>query len=964
MKLRYKVLGLILAIIMITTSVITYADMSYGGIDYVEPNGSAVVGFNTNIWKNNLVISKTQFPLVEAWKEPYGNILGQPLIVDDVVFAISDNAKLNVIDIATGKSIASVSLAQKDKYTANGNMFLIKKAKGENQLIIPLRDGLITSKTVKVTYSNNKPVSATIANTWSEEFDISTLNDQNVKTSKIITKDMNILKDKTLEKSYIGFGTYSGHIIVLDVDTGKPITNGNVEVTGTIGSSGIVYRNFETIVLPKNMDTAGELVGGAVVNGIFMLNDYGYTLLHDEGLISPTVYKVIKHPVKNKKIGMLILQDKTGDIIGYDTTDQETMFIIDKYRGNQTVDGFTIIEKYVLVTLTSKKDKSASVLCLDYNNAIIEGLNNEDMTANDSILFEEKTNAISYSGTLAISVAERENLDNGNIKETVYNQVFLTADKGEKDSLKMFYMDQYNASTKRAIPVPYGFGVKSGENIVTKSSIDIEGGITTPLSFACNHLVFGDGKGNLIAYTPIEENNLAVVNMRNTAEELTRGETYIATVDIINATGKHQQQIPIELIINDQVAHSGLIDIPTEGITVNFQYTVPKEYNKDEVTLKVEVNLKEPHVLDEITYKDNDSKMTLKVSEAAIDLEAKNIQQSTPVAADTYNTAKVDIINHSDYDQDNVLIYYKLNGKKIFEERISIKAKESIEREFSWKAPNFDTNAILSVVVDPEREINDNNRENNTTTKTVKIEKSKSVFLNCKDGGTFSRSYSWVYDTVWVCTGRNKKGECTSGYWLDLWTSETVKYSEKLTITTEVNTGQQYKDTSRGGWEIVPKFGPTEAKKTTRSGYGIELKVTATYSTTPTWETIPSGYRSATKRIPASPYGEDNIRGLNNAIAIAHLPNGQVVQMERIASQSNKYSVTWQLPEIYYTPKGLNETWKGRYFAMDPKTPDGKYDFYVEILNVGESNMHCTAEDYIRIYGDVWRDTNIQRNRK
>ena len=86
--------------------------------------------------------------------------------------------------------------------------------------------------------------------------------------------------------------------------------------------------------------------------------------------------------------------------------------------------------------------------------------------------------------------------------------------------------------------------------------------------------------------------------------------------------------------------------------------------------------------------------------------------------------------------------------------------------------------------------------------------------------------------------------------------------------------------------------------------------------------------------------------------------------MERIVSQSNKYSVTWQLPEIYYTPKGLNETWKGRYFAMDPKTPDGKYDFYVEILNVGESNMHCTAEDYIRIYGDVWRDTNIQRNRK
>ncbi|MGE5633150.1 MAG: hypothetical protein ACM3TR_18950 [Caulobacteraceae bacterium] len=61
-----------------------------------------------------------------------------------------------------------------------------------------------------------------------------------------------------------------------------------------------------------------------------------------------------------------------------------------------------------------------------------------------------------------------------------------------------------------------------------------------------------------------------------------------------------------------------------------------------------------------------------------------------------------------------------------------------------------------------------------------------------------------------------------------------------------------------------------------------------------------------------------------------------------------------------YTPPGTNEVWKGRYFAMDPRTPDGEYPFTIVIRGAGHEQLRCTAEEEIYIYGDVWRDIKIK----
>lgn len=964
---------LILIISFITSTII--ADFNINEIDYIRPeNASVTIG--GGLWANNFIKTKAVFPLSQMWKTHTGKTDNQPIIIDDVVFITAENSKLTALRKYDGKPLGSINITQDNPNYSVGNLFAIKKDKGLYQLVLPLNDGVITSWDVQINYNvENKPINAIYTRAWDYDFTMDNIVDDNVKNSKLITKYISLLKEGS--NLYLGFGTYSGHVVVLNSKTGNLIINGDVEYSGTIGM-GVPYKNFNSIIMPQS-DDMGVIIKGTVVNGVLNMS-FNTDIIHEDNLVSPTAYTVIKNPVDNQSIGMLILQDGKGTIIGYNTSYNEVLFKINKYEGRLTVSGLSIAEKHILATLTDSGNNKSKILCVDFEKAIIDGYDNEDKIANSSIIFEENLNGTSYGSALALQIVDQENQGN-NIKETVYREVFIAADRSTENNLKIYYMDQYNASTKRPIPMPYSFRKTVDNKSITADSLTVENGIATPLSYASGYLILGDGKGNILAYTAKEENNLALVNFHNSEDKVAMGKTYIAKVDVINYTMKNQKEIPIEFYINDTIIHSSKIDIPDDGLTVNFQYTVPKEYPYDELKIDAKLNMIEPRKLEEIDYDDNIQSLILDVMPMEIDLEAKSIQQTSPVPADSMNTAKATIVNHSEQDLENVLVHYKLNGKQIGEERIEILSKKTIERYFNWQAPNFDTNAILSVVVDPKREIEDINRDNNTVTKTVKVNKSKAIFISCNDNNPFeSPPYSWVYrvepiyrniyDYVEDKDGKLKRvkvGEEFTGRYDQYWTSDTTKYTERLTLKTDVNTGQQYED-SRGGWEILPytNHNIEKAKRTTRSGYGIELKVTATYRTSPAWETPPSGWTNTSlsypwDKEPRQRYGDDWLKGLTNTRAIAHLPNGKTVEMQRIQSQSNKYSVTWQLPEIYYTPKGLSETWRGRFFAMGPRTPDGKYDFYVEVFNVGETNMRCQVRDYIEIYGDVWRDTNIKR---
>ncbi|MEW9123798.1 MAG: CARDB domain-containing protein, partial [Thermotaleaceae bacterium] len=550
--------------------------------------------------------------------------------------------------------------------------------------------------------------------------------------------------------------------------------------------------------------------------------------------------------------------------------------------------------------------------------------------------------------------------DFGNIHESVYREVFLVGNRGKNKNLNMFYLDQYNASSKKAIPVKYGFRIMQQEGIYTTTdSLDISGGVFTPLTYAGGYLIFGDSKGNIHAYSALKEENLALMNMENSEEKLSRGETYVAAVDVVNYTGESQNNIPMEFYINGDLVYYAKIDIPEDGITVKFQYTLPNNYDLDKVFIEAKLNMREPRDFEETTYEDNVLSMDLKVYRP-IDLIAKNLRNNTPVPANSGQIAQVDIQNASDMNLEDILVYYRVNGKNIKSERISLSGNSTVTRSFAWTAPSFTTTAVLSVVVDPEREVNDINRNNNTAIYNVQVNATPTIIPNsCNNGvarGGFNVEYIWQIGSTPPPDSK------------PIYAHETVNYEETMTMKVTVNTNQQNQN-SRGGWEIVPysKREGISANKVTRSGYGIELKVDIDYSelgrwsaTRGRWEIRPYVYFNGMRK-DAPLKGANYLNRLKNVKVYANLPNGQRVEMVRTKDGTN--AVTYELPEITYTPAGLNETWSGRFFSMPPRTPDGKYPFTIEVVGGGQSNLGCTVEEEIYIYGDVFRDTNVQISR-
>lgn len=954
---QQKIVAMLLLFIFALSPFNVFADLKVDGIDYVRPQNSSV-SFGGNVWHDNFTKGTAVFPLSEAWKtENIGLSNTQPIIIDDLVFVLGDG-KVVVLNKYNGSKLAEYNIHSHN--ITNGNLFVLRSSENQYILIIPSKDGKIlslTANTTRILNENNEKTLNSVNITKNWEWETNNLNTGKNILTNLITSDVTILKDKNIDRIYIGFGTYSGHLIVLDAEKGTALVNANVAFEGSLGSgSGIVYKDFSTIIMPQNKET-GNIIGGTVINGVFHLNNNLPEEIHTEGLIAPTAYGVIENPIYNQTVGMLLMQDKNGTILAYDTTNNELLFKIDKYEGYKTMNGFSIAGKYILATLGNNESGKSKIVAIDYERAIQLAQPRSDLKGNGAIIFEEDLGASSYTGAISLTIAEQNKDYYGNIQEIISRELFLVANRNNENSIQMFYLDQYNSANNKPIPVPYGFSIKSAEGVYTSTSaLNIPGGITTPLSYAGGYLIFGDGNGNIHAYTAVKENNLALMNFDNSEAELTRGETYIAKVDVINYTGEFQRNVPMEFFIDGSLVHSSLIEIPEDGLTVNFQYTVPKDYKKDTLFIEAKINTKEPRLLIETKYEDNTLPLELKVKEDSIDLEVRDLNSSTPVSANVPQTSSVRIINNSNIKVENALIWYRVAGRNVKTERITLEPRESVVRTYKWTSPNYNTNVTLSVVADPNREIADINRINNTTTKTVKVNKTNSNNSStCSNGiatGIFGFDYTWL-DRIITHHETDEDGN-TYTWKEEVWEYEMVNYSETMKTTVAVNTNQQNKD-SRGGWEIIPyaQKERIEANKVTRSGYGIELKVDVSYSTSPGWEKLPSP--------KATPYGSNYINRLRNVKVYANLPNGQRVEMVRTKNSQN--NVTFELPEITYTPAGINEKWKGRFFSMPPRTPDGKYPFTIDIVGGGENNLSCTIKDEIYIYGDVFRDTNIQRNR-
>jgi len=912
--------------------------LTVGGLDYIKTQGD-VVSFGGNLWNDNYSKGTAIFPLSEAWAPvAVGQTDGQPLIVDGIIFTLGGK-HLTAINKETGEILRTTNVQNMYPHFNAGSLFVLKHSSVSYQLISPSKDGKVVSISANVIRnSDNSIVGLHFSPHW--QFNVSLLSATGSMAAQLLTQTVTILKDTNtaLHKVYIGFGTYGGHMVVLDSANGSSIVNSNVELDSVLGTSGgIVYRNFADIILPKNNGASGGFVGGTVLNGVLNLNTSVKDELHSEGIVGPMAYTVINNASSGGTSGMLIAQDKLGRIIGYNTTEDRLFYIIDKYQGTSSLNSIAVAGRYLLITYAEDKSGKSRVVCIDYENAIEAAQYDTNKIANDSVMFEELLEAHSNSGAIALSVAEHEFDSFGSIKEVIFREVFITANRStstDAKNLQMFYLDQYNSITKKPIAVPYAFKKEETPGVYkTFSSINIAGGINSQLSYGGGYLVFVDGKGFLHAYTAVKESNLALVNFENTSTLLERGKTYSAAIDVVNYTGEFQENVPIEFWINGERIHEGRISFGADGITVNFQYTLPINYEGDSLKLEAKLNMKLPRFLNETTYDDNIAMLIMDVAMVEeLDLEVTRITHGSFFRGQ-YGIVNVHVKNNSNktISSPAVPVRLQIAGTAVqMTESINLAPNKTTTVSFRLSVPDELMSFNIIGEVNHTRVYTEINYANNSKQVTASVI-NPSLVAGCTTNSTTWTEYRGV-------------SQFTSGTIVDRHYEDQFSHYEYY---------QEQIGTEPDGTPIYREYSDA-IYVTVLVGYTVRFNAQLNASINISPGTIKAGYGIAATATTSVNTNYDKPYKLTNAqnIYISFPDKSTAVMLVPQGNTSSLGALTWILPSN--SQSVLAE--RKHYIPVD--WPDGVYKVKLSIQDAitPKDSLCRTIEETINIHGQMYED--------
>ncbi len=267
-----------------------------------------------------------------------------------------------------------------------------------------------------------------------------------------------------------------------------------------------------------------------------------------------------------------------------------------------------------------------------------------------------------------------------------------------------------------------------------------------------------------------------------------------------------------------------------------------------------------------------------------------------------------------------------------------------------------------------------------------------------KDTSSWQTRYSWVSGVSYDEDGNS----------YERWSSRTVTYSEKLEfLSIDIDSWQSTPDKGRGAWEIMPLFG-NQAHRTIRAGTGFEVKVVTRYWTD--WETkvpvqrdyygrpvaIGGTYRGPERVSICFPYYNyaTSVHPQNNKDFIrGRIGMGYGVRVELEPTNIRKVSdqewiITWEIPEHSYTGES-GRTYRARTHIVDKFFPDiypdsyvkkikdyftansakyegkvvwdDRYRFYIAAQRAGKNGLYAIAEDYVYVFGHIFRDIYTTR---
>ena len=535
-------------------------------------------------------------------------------------------------------------------------------------------------------------------------------------------------------------------------------------------------------------------------------------------------------------------------------------------------------------------------------------------------------------------------------------------------------------------PVEWFYDKETKQKQTAVKLFPVTGSSAPEMVIADSYLLITDGQGILHAYKADNPVNFQAVSLAPTViKEYETGEMMELGFTVKNTSGKDYANIPVEFLTpegetipggkitlaagEEKILYWG-VEVPPDGQAI-YQAVINPEGHPEEIKEEIKPRL--------------DNTAVYELNKNSYDLEIISFEVPSKTTAGKIESINTTIKNNSLLEIPEVLMQWKADTTIIQEQRLSFAPGESKSFTFTWRAPDKAAFVNLSVTVNPEQTIAEENFANNYQYKFIDVQ--KYIARSCQ---AKLEQASWDV-TYPIITGYHKKRKSYETYdeegnkeihyyWVTdysrpKWEDVTVTYQESLSANVSVNTKQgiltdpknpkESDRESRGSWSIIPYaqehgLNPNEI---TKAGYGFEVTVETTYYND--WETkVPKGLEDTARPIGGSYSGPTAV------IAEFYDTNNHFVKeiaMERISGTSGKGKAIWALPELppYRLKNGEFIIGERKHYT-DENVKDGNYLVRIRVEDAGRNNLYTCLTKTVLIHGSMYDDiytTPVPRDR-
>lgn len=685
-----KIISLILAMLTLLTCTTVYAnpqDVIFDGVNYLTTEDTPVA-FKGNIWHTGVQNSDIMLPLREDWTVSIGKSISQPIAVGDYLYALADNKLLQVS--ISDKAIKGSITIQTSTTPALSHITVIKNSEGwfDPDKLDRLIFGSVDGKIYCIKIKGNKLDSSWID--WSYA----------AAAGSAITSNPVFVFDSVTEEPYIIAGAANGFFCVLDAD-GKLIKSIK-ETTGSVSSPLIFHTNNSSThsVFLYGVDaTTGYISSGFVNDGEYqdnpLLNKAVSASFMMSGITGITSEVVTINGVSEN---VIFCGDKKGYLYCISLRNGKLLWKLSKYGGSAVDNNCVPVvdDSYVYYNISNYNNTGkGKFIAVDYNKAIELGkVNPASSSIGTAIVYDtsdsEFTSVVGNAPTI-IRATVKNDAGLG-----IKGKLAIVGDKSSADNLRVFYTNQSDGGKAKRVKDAFQSHVPGTNTLITKDTFTLPGGMSSEPLYSGGYLFVTDGNGTLHAFSGKPDNNIALLNMRNSSVTVQKGEMYEITANIANYTGAPTMPVDIRFtLVTDKGEEHPIIKndmvIPASGLTTHLSYTVPSDYSGEYFSVRCEVNAPGSdgsRKTEETDYADNTQELRIKVADR-IDLSVAYISDGDYNEKE-FITTKIEFKNMSEYDVQDIPIEILIDGKKIGSPQapstISLTANSSTVVPVTWYA--------------------------------------------------------------------------------------------------------------------------------------------------------------------------------------------------------------------------------------------------------------------------------------